>query len=116
MFDIFRKPLKVLRKASGGYTGGYWQDGEVSSFMINASVQGTNAEVLQTMPEGARTTACYTLRTDTKLLTATAEGFTPDIVIIDDERFLVTRVTKWQNLPQTKHYEIVVVRENLDAD
>ena len=116
MFDVFRKPLNVIRKAPGLYAQGYWQEEEASSFTIYASVQGTDAEVLQTMPEGTRIHASYTLRTDTKLLTGAAGVSTPDIVIIDEERYLVMRVTKWQNLQFTKHYEVVVVRENIDAD
>lgn len=116
MFEVFRRPLTVLRKSPGGYAKGCFQEGEVSSFIIYASVQGTRAEVLQTMPEGARIGGAYTLRTDTELSLGAAGLSTPDIVIIDDEHYLVTRITKWQNLLYTKHYEIIVVRENIDAD
>lgn len=116
MFDIFRKPLEVLRAVEGSYVGGYRQEVEITCFTIYASVQGTDAEVLQIMPEGARISASYTLRTTTKLLTSVIGASTPDIVIIDGDKYVVERVTKWQNLPHTKHYEIVVVRENIDAD
>ena len=116
MFEMFRRSLVVERKAKGGFISGEWQDGATISFNILASVQGTNAEVLQTMPEGASSTATYTLRTSTKLMTSIAGESTPDVVIIDDERFFVMRVTPWQNLQHTKHYEVVVVRDNTDAD
>lgn len=116
MFTVFRKPIEVARKDPGRYIKGYWQEGKVTKFTIYASVQGVCAEVLQTMPEGARTEASYTLRTETKLLTASAGISTPDIVIIDGQRFLVTRVTPWQNLAHTRHYEVIVVRENTDGD
>lgn len=113
---MFRRSLTVERKAKGNFADGVWEEGETSSFNILASVQGTNAEVLQTMPDGASTSATYTLRTSTKLMTSVAGESTPDVVIIDDERFFVMRVTPWQNLQHTKHYEVVVVRDNTDAD
>jgi hypothetical protein len=116
MFDIFRRSLVVIRKSKGRCVSGIWEDGEATSFNITASVQGTCAEVLQTMPEGSRASATYTLRTDAKLLTSIAGETTPDIVVIDDEKFVVLRVTPWQNLQHTKHYEVVVTQVNYDED
>jgi hypothetical protein len=113
MFDLFRKPLKVIRTFKGSYVAGYWVDGSSEDFNINASVQATDAEVIQALPEGQRTSLSYTLITD-KLLKVSTGDTSPDVVIIDDERFLVSRVTSWQNLYQTKHHEVVVVRENID--
>ena len=116
MFDVFRKSLNVERKAQGGFADGYWQDGAAQSFSILASIQATDAEILETLPEGYRTKESYTLFTDTKLQTAITNNTTPDIVVIDNEKFLVARVTPWRHLDPTMHYEIVVVRENVDAD
>lgn len=116
MFEMFRRELLIERKNQGAYVDGYWQEGQKEYFTILASVQGTDAFVLQTLQEGTSTSGAYTLRTDAKLLIGTSGVNTPDVVIIDDERFLVVRVTPWQNLAHTKHYEVVVVRENKDAD
>ena len=115
-FKVFRRDLQVLRRAKGDYKSGQWQDGKESIFNITASVQGTNAEILQTLPEGSRVDASHTIRTSTKLRTSEAGGITPDIVLIDNKKFIVIRVTPHQNLSSTKHYEVVVVGENIDAD
>lgn len=116
MFDAFRRSLTVIRKSQGKCISGIWQEGETSRFTITASVQGTCAEVLQTMPEGSRTSATYTLRTSTRLLTSRAGQTTPDIVVIDGEQFFVLRVTSWQNLQIAKHYEVIVAKGNSDED
>ena len=87
-----------------------------SRFNINASVQGTNAEVLNTMLEGTRTASSYTLRTSSKLLMGTAGETMPDIVLIDGDQYVVERVTAWQNLGPTKHYEVVVMRLEVDEN
>ena len=109
MFDVFRRELNVYRKSDGSFIDGYWQDGEESSFNILASVQGTDAEVLQTLPEGYRTRESYTLFTDSELKTALTGTRTPD-------KFIEARVSPWQHLDPTKHYEVVVVRENVDEE
>lgn len=115
MFDVFRKSLQVERKSAGHYEGGYWQQGEVTSCKITASIQATDVELLQTLPEGYRTRTSYTLITDSKLSTAD-DGKAPDIVIIDEKRFIVIAVMPWQNIDGMGHYEVIVVRENIDSN
>ena len=115
MFAMFRRTLNVERKSAGKYIDGLWQDGEVTKFTIQASVQGTNAFILQTLEEGVRNKGNYTLRTSSKLTMGQIGVSTPDVVIIDDERFIVVRVTPWQNIKATSHYKIVVAREGADA-
>lgn len=116
MFDVFRKKLEVERKGQGEFVDGYWQDGSSSLFSIFASIQGTDAEILETLPEGYRTRESYTLFTDSKLQTAITESATPDIITIEGDKFLVAKITPWQHLDPVKHYEVVVVRENIDAN
>ena len=116
MFDVFRKTLTVKRKATGSFLNGYWLDGAESTVEILASIQGTDAEVLETLPEGYRTRESYTLFTDTLLKTSKTGKTTPDIVVIEDENFIVAKVMPWQHLDPTKHYEVVIVRENEDED
>lgn len=115
-FKIFRKELEVIRREVGRFKSGTFHAGKESKFKITASVQGTNAQVLQTMPDGARINATYTLRTSTELKTAVVGGGTPDVVLIDGKRFLVVRVTPNQNLQHTKHYQVVVTMEHENAD
>ena len=115
MFNIFRRELKVIRQGDGRYERGEWKEGNKETFLIKASVQGSDAEVMQTLPEGYRTEECYTLFTDTKLNTS-KEKSKPDIVIIDDKNFQVIKVTAWQNLQDINHFEIVVIKENKDAN
>jgi hypothetical protein len=114
MFDVFRRKLTVYRKGDGSFAYGYWQDGEEHSFEILSSVQGTDAEILETLPEGYRTRESYTLFTDSRLNTAVTSKNTPDMVLIDGQKFIVAKVSTWQHLDPTKHYEVVVVRENVD--
>ena len=118
MFDVFRRDLTVTRKAIGSYVNGLWVDnGQNSSFTIKASVQATDAEILQTLPEGYRTKESYTLFTDSKLQTSVVSKTNPDVVTIEDEPYQVVRVTPWKNLSYpTAHYEILVVRENVDVN
>jgi hypothetical protein len=114
MFDVFRKTLTVYRKEKGNFVDGYWVDGAENSFDILASIQATEAEILETLPEGYRTKESYTLYTDKKLETAITNKSTPDIVVIYKDKFLVAKVTPWQHLDPTKHYEVVVIKENID--
>jgi len=116
-FKIFRRKLKVLRKGTGNFNSGIWEyDGQEEVINITASVQGTNAEILQTLPEGTRINSTYLLRTSFKLSTGKIGESTPDIVLIDGEEFIVIRVTAHKNLQQTKHYEAVVVGDNKDEN
>ena len=118
MFDVFRTDLTVYRKSTGSYVKGRWQEGSSeTSFTIKASVQGMDAEILLTLPEGYRTREGYTLFTDIKLRTAIIGKSNPDIVMIDEERYQVIKVTAHQNLNYpTAHYEVLVIRENIDAN
>ena len=118
MFDVFRRNLTVKRKALGSYVNGLWVESQEDSvFTIKASVQATDAEILQTLPEGYRTKESYTLFTDSKLQTSVVSKTNPDVVTIEDEPYQVVRVTPWKNLSYpTAHYEILVVRENVDVN
>lgn len=102
---IPRKKLRVIRKSMGRYVSGEWITGQSRNFNIEASVQGCNTKVLQSLPEGYRTSENYRLYTDTELKIA------KDSVIINDQEFLVVKVTPWQHFVDTAHYEVVVVKD-----
>lgn len=119
MFDVFRRDLTVIHGRRGQYIKGiYTHVGMTVSHVIKASVQATDAEIMQTLPEGVRTKESYTLFTDSELSTADITvGKSADVVIIDGSRYQVIKVTKMSNLDFcTKHYEVVVVRENVDVN
>lgn len=104
-FTVFTKPLEVLRRVGGEYIDGIWQEGRPISFTINASVQGTKAEVLLTMPEGQRSEETYTLYADTELLLK-------DIVLLNSNEFLVIKVDSWQHFKATAHYQTVITKNS----
>lgn len=116
IFDVFRRSLQVRRRGEGAYNDdGLWEEGVSTLLSITASVQQTDAEVLQTLPEGYRTKESYTLYTDFKLETSIVDTRNADLVTIDDKDFQVVRVSPWRNLDfATKHYEALVVKVNED--
>ena len=114
IFNVFRKDLVVIRK-NGSFVDGIFIEEVPTIFDIKASVQMTEAEVLQTLPEGYRTLESYTLYTDKELKTANEGVSNPDIVIIDGKYFNVVKVSPWKN-GLLEHFEIVVVKENIDVN
>ena len=117
MFDVFRKPLTVRRVPQGSYIDGAWvENGSEIVFTITASVQGVDAEILQTLPEGYRTKEAHILYTSAELKTSQLNLRKPDVVEIDGDKFQVIKVTKKDNIKNypTNHYEVIVIKENVD--
>lgn len=106
---IPKRELSVIRKSEGKYLQGEWVEGQDNIFAIKASVQGSNAQILQALPEGYRTSETYTLYTDTKLSLN-------DKVIIDRKEFLVIKVTSYQHFKATSHYQVVVTKHIKDGN
>jgi len=100
---IPKRELLVTRKSEGVYFEGEWLEGQDNNFVIKASVQGTNAQTLQALPEGYRIRETYTLYTNTELLLG-------DKVLINNEEFLVIKVTPYRHFKTTSHYQAVVVK------
>lgn len=113
MFDLFRKQLTLIRfePAVLNETGVFITPISYE-LTFKASVQPTPSEEMQLLEEGYRTKDSFTLYTDFALKTAKNEQ-KADLVIIDDEKFQVIKIAKWQNnlIP---HYEIIVIRVNDD--
>lgn len=119
MFDVFRRDLAAKRKALGSYVNGLWAESqEDTSFTIKASVQGVDAETLQTLPEGYRTREAHILYTSAELKTSQLNVRKPDVVEIDGDKFQVIKVTKKDNIKNypTNHYEVIVIKENVDVN
>lgn len=115
-FEIFRRELVVSRTGNGSYNeNGIWNNGELETFNIKASIQQIEPEILETLPEGYRTRETYSLITETELKTAIAGVTNADYVTIDDQKFQVVKVARWNNLNySTDHFEALVVRVNVD--
>jgi hypothetical protein len=123
-FDVFRKAVSVLRQSGGEYVNGVWQPGIETLIVIQASVQPTNGEDMELLPEGRNSRKSYKLYTDTLLRTVGVKNDTgieanndnPDVVIIpnfqteEDERFEVVEVSPRQS-GIINHYRVLVVKE-----
>ena len=114
MFNVFRRILEVERPLGKFDEDGLWvENGFDLTFVktIKASVQATDAEILQTLPEGYRTKETHTLHSNDGLRIAQIGVCVADIVIINGNRFQVVKVTEWGNLRfATRYYEMVVVK------
>lgn len=115
-FDVFRRTLTVTRGEAGYYDQitGLRVKGAESNFDILSSVQPTTPEIMELMPEGDRTKESFTLFTITKLQISDIDNETPaDFVFIDNEKFIVKKVSKWQN-NIIDHYKVVVIKDGRD--
>ena len=117
VFDMLRKKLECKRYGIGSYVNGLWVDGDVATFFIYAVLDGLDNETLQTLPEGYRSKEVYKMFTDAELRVAVSNESKPDVVIIKDKRYQVIRVTDRNMLNGDhviNHFEIIIVRENID--
>jgi hypothetical protein len=113
--EIFKRNVNVIRIGNGSYQNAVWIPGGESNFVIRANVQPTPAEVMETLPEGYRDKDAFTLYTNTELFTAEDNQSNPDIILLYGKRFFVAKKEIWQNTILS-HYEIVVVKEELDVN
>lgn len=113
--DIFKRDVDVIRTDIGSFVNGVWVDGSETFFIIRANVQPVPAIVMETLPEGYRTKSAFILYTNTELLTSEDNKNNPDIVILYGKRYFVTKKEIWQSTILA-HYEIIVVKEEKDAN
>lgn len=113
-FDVFRKPLTVIRKEAGSHQDYKWVPGAEVEIQIKASVQPITGSKLSVMPEGYRERGLYKLFTDTELKTVGTGTRDPDIVVIGSSKYTCEEIREWQNgiIP---HYEVIVSRIDDDA-
>jgi len=109
----FRRPIRVTRvEKSGQYVNGTYVPGDfpVDVPNVRASIQPAPGKMMQSLPEGRRSSEAYLLYTDSMLYTAeTSSSQNTDIVIINDTEFEVAKVGPWQN-GVINHYEVLVVK------
>lgn len=79
-----------------------------ATFAITASVQPVSGLMLNYEAEGQSGDEDKIVFTSTQLRIRT-ETNEPDIVEVDDEEFLVTKVDKWDG-PSTTHYQVTISR------
>lgn len=113
--SIFKRDVEVIRRGDGSYVNYFWVNGADTNFTIKANVQPTPAEVMLTLLEGYRTSSAFTLYTNTELRTAEEGKHNPDVVMLYNKRFLVTKISTWQNTILA-HYEIIVVKDGSDVN
>lgn len=110
-FEIFRIPLVAYRKLPGSYVNGRWVEGGETSFTITASVQPSNGDEMQMVPEGRRNRKVYTLYTSYLINTVTDTN--PDQLVIYGDRYEVIRVENWHNNPSVffpvNHYKFIAM-------
>jgi len=118
-FAQFNQPLSVTRDLGGSYVNGIWTPAEVVwndggswddnlswgdpfPFTVYGSVQPSNENELNLLPEGRREDGAYTIRTRVELRAG-------DLVPIGDQDHEVIRRQVWQNgvIP---HYVGIAVR------
>ncbi len=113
--SIFKRNVSVIRKGVGYFVDHVWYDGVTSEFIIRASVHPTPARVLETLPEGYRTSDSFTLYTTTRLISAEDNTSNPDSVILYDNQYLVAQIRRWDNTVLS-HFEIVVTKDERDVN
>lgn len=107
-FDVFKQDIAV-RRQGGHYQGGEWQPGNITPFIIRASVQPAKGEDVMTLPENRRTAAVYKIFTETELRTAKEGAHNSDIILLNNEEYEIMAVSRWQNriIP---HYQALAVK------
>ena len=118
MFDIFRRTLLVTRQPLLVKNKGIWEEvGNPDIFFIKASVQEVKTELMQTLPEGYRTTQSRVLYTSSQLRVAKAGEYNADLIEIDDITYQVVYIIKNYNIKNfcTNHYKIIVIKLNVDG-
>lgn len=120
VFEQFRREFQAIRQAAAGYADMERVEGVKTFFNITANIQPVEAEVLVTLPEGYRTRDSYTLYTSDELKTAEVGLWEPDVVVIDSKEFIVSKVSRWDNISPilqiVDHYEVIVVEGDRDAN
>ena len=112
MFSRFRQPLTVTRDGGEGeWVNGIWQPGAPTTLTARCSVQPSNQNDMEMLPEGRRDRQAFTLygRTELKMADDNAET-NADRVEIYGDMFEVTHVERWTN-GIINHFKSIVVKE-----
>lgn len=107
----FRK-THTVKHINGGYVNGRWVTSDDTTFEIQASRQPLKSDQWNSLlneMQGTKLREAYTLYTNSTL--ETAEGGSPDRVVIDGEDFEVYKKDNWGNNVINHNKYIVIKRE-----
>ena len=116
---FFRKPVQVLRSASGSYDDdGNWQDGTQQVLEVVANVQPLNAreneQYTEILAGGNRTVSMVKIYTNAILLTdAQMTGQKADVLLWLGKRYKIAMAEEWQS-NIISHFRYIGVEVNQD--
>lgn len=110
----FRKALSRKARTGGAYVNGVWAGESETTTTIQGSVQPTTGRQRDNIPEGYDSPSALLVITDTKLVTADAEGQRGDRIQFDGEWYAVVNREPWQN-DVLNHYAYVIALEDNPA-
>lgn len=94
--------VTVERTSLGGYVGGLYQKGSVTTFKTICSVQQPTLEELQNLPEGERNKDVRKFFSKHPVRTASdRDGFVADIIIYKGLRFKIINAGDWDSYGHT---------------
>jgi len=105
------EPITVRRFGARTIVGGRQVDGEVTTTIINASVQPTKGRDVEHLPEGQRQSVEQKVYTRTELLAADPTTTPPrqsDELLIDGETYEVVEVHRQRTI--LPHYRALLMR------
>lgn len=99
----------VSRTAAGSYVDGFYVDGGVSSFNIDASIQPVTGRETLAVPEGYRAEETRVVYTTTELraLTPTSIG---DVITYKSEPWEVIKSEQWPDLAGSEFTRAYIAR------
>ncbi len=109
MFDIFSRTLTVRRTQLEQDEDFIMRPSVTEYIEIRAIIQTADAEILQALPEGYRTTELYVVFTDTRLRASLINLANADVVLMDNEEYQVIKIQNWIDSPcSNNHYEALI--------
>lgn len=106
----FGKSLLVKRRGQGSYQAGVYQNGNIVTISILASVQPLNEKETLLLPENRREQNSYKLFTSSQLFATQKGGVNADFVVINGIDYEVMKVMPWQN-SIINHYKVIVSKK-----
>ena len=94
-FTRWLEPIAINRIGQGSYVDGDWVDGVSATVNILAVVQNANADDLELLPEGTRTSEAIKIHTVAKVKTVSEDGETnADTFPYDGDTYRLYAVNK----------------------
>lgn len=105
-----RKTYTITRFGAGQYVGGFWVEGTMEQFDIQASAQPLRPEEVESLPEGRRTEQAFKIYTDTELKVAdSGNSQNSDLITIQGEDYEIISVSPYKS-GVIDHYKAIAVK------